>query len=107
MLEVKWKFDINRGKGFTLEKTMSFLNEIELSGYPEKLAQFLLSGQNRSNADLYRFGLENGFLPKHTHKVLKMWKDRGKLNVISLDARPVKGFYLSDHDRSVGFIFKS
>ena len=107
MLEAKWKVDTNRGKGFTLEKTMSFLNEIELSGYPDKLCRFILSARYRSNVDLYHFGLENGFLPKHTNEVLKTWKDRGELEVFSLDGKPVRGYYLSDSKRSIGIIFKS
>lgn len=107
MLEAKWKIDTNRGKGFSLEKTMTFFNEIELSGYPDKLCKFILSAQYRSNVELYRYGLENGFLPKHTIEVLKRWKDRGDLNILALDAKPVKGYYLSDHDRCVGFTIKS
>lgn len=101
MLETKWAMDENRGKGFTINKTLSF-SEVQLSGYPQKLREFISSGNSRTNLELYKFGLENGFLPKHTNEILKGWKRDGSLEVVSLDEQPAKGFYIQyNHDRRV------
>ena len=103
MLSTKWDMDENRGKGFTIDKAPSF-SEIQLSGYPQKLREFISSGNSRTNSEIYKFGLENGFLPKHTNEILKAWKDQGILAVISLDKKPVKGFYIQyNHERRVAF----
>ncbi len=103
MLSTKWDMDENRGKGFTLNKAQSF-SEIQLSGYPQKLKEFISSGTSRTNSELYKFGLKNGFLPKHTNEILKGWKSDGSLEVISLDGQPTKGFYIQyNHERRVAF----
>jgi three-Cys-motif partner protein len=93
MLATKWDMDENRGKGFTRIKALSF-SEVQLSGYPQKLQQFITSGNTRTNSEVYKFGLINGFLPKHTNEILKGWKSEGILEVLSLDGKPVRGFYI-------------
>lgn len=101
MLATKWDMDENRGKGFTINKTLSF-SEIQLTGYPQKLREYISSGKSRTNSELYKFGLENGFLPKHINEILKGWKSDGSLEVISLDGRPAKGFYIQyNHERRI------
>jgi three-Cys-motif partner protein len=103
MLSTKWDMDENRGKGFTINKAPSF-SEIQLSGYPQKLRDFISSGNSRTNSELYKFGLENGFLPKHTNEILKGWKSDGSLEVFSLDGKPAKGFYIQyNPERRVAF----
>jgi len=105
VLEAKWSFDPSHGKGHTLEKTLSLFNEIELSGYPEKLWLFLGSADHRTNAELYLFGLENNFLPKHTNDVLK--KNKHKFEIVSLDSKPAAGSYIAyNSDRRVAFRLK-
>jgi hypothetical protein len=95
MLEAKWKVDPSHGKGHSLEKTISLFDETELSGYHQKLLAFIDSADYRTNAELYLFGLENGFLPKHTKGVLVNWKKNGTdFEVLSLDNKPVRGYYI-------------
>ena len=107
MLEAKWSIDPSRGKGHSLEKTFSLFDEIELSGYPQKLRAFITSSDYPTNKELYLFGLDNGFLPKHTNKIIKEWKKEDKVEVISLDGNPVKGYYIEyDSERRVGFRLK-
>jgi three-Cys-motif partner protein len=104
MLETKWEMDKEHGKGFTLEKTSAFFSEIELSQFPQKLWAYIKSENYRTNAELFLFGLENGFLPKHTKSVLDNWKKSGRnIEVIGLDGKPVRGYYIDNLDRRVGF----
>jgi len=105
MLETKWAMDVSRGKGYTIDKSPSFFSEIELSGYPQKLLAFINSDEHRTNIELHRFGLENGFLPQHTNDILRHWKkDNPHFEVVSLDGQPVRGFYIEyDSPRRVGF----
>jgi three-Cys-motif partner protein len=105
MLEAKWTVDPSHGKGHSLEKTISLFDETELSGYHQKLLAFIDSAEYRTNAELYLFGLENGFLPKHTKGVLDGWKkNETKFEVISLDNKPVRGYYIEyNSERRVAF----
>jgi hypothetical protein len=55
---------------------------------------------------MYRFGLENGFLPKHTNDILKRWgKERTvQVEIISLDGKPARSSYIEyDSKRRVRF----
>jgi three-Cys-motif partner protein len=106
MLSTKWDMDENRGKGHTIDKSLSF-SEIQLSSYPQKLMAFIASAEYRTNAEIYRFGLENGFLPKHTNNVLREWKKEGKCELISLDSQPIRGNYVEyNSPRRVGIKIK-
>ena len=106
MLEAKWKMDSSRGKGYTLEKSLSFLSEVEISGYPDRLKEYIRDASYRTNKEIYRFGLENGFLPKHTNEILRSWKKQHGFEIFTLDGKAVHGFYISyNSDRVVGFRF--
>ena len=106
IIEMKWKIDKDSGKGFKLEKTQSSFNEIELSGYRQKLQAFIESSRYRTNEELYFFGLENGFLPKHTKSVLDSFTENGLIvEIVSLDGKPAKSYYLGDKKRRVGIGF--
>ena len=106
MLETKWNVDPERGKGFTQEKTLSFLNEIEISGYAQKLESFMTSPDDyRTNREIFEFGLEHGFLPRHSDEVIeKLRKKYVKVEIFSLDEKRVRGSftYINNKDRSVG-----
>ena len=104
MVETKWKMDVNRGKGHTIEKTLSFLSELELSGYKQKLKDFI-SKDYRTNMEIYQFGLENGFLPKHSKTVLDEMKE--SLVLLSLDAGPVGGYHIGNKERRIKVRVKS
>ena len=109
MVETKWSMDKERGKGYMIDKSPSFFSEIELSGYPQKLMSYINSSEYRTNTELFRFGLENGFLPKHTKEILTEWKiNNPNFEIVSLDQKPVLGFYLVyNSDRRVGFRIKN
>lgn len=101
MLEVKWNLDAEQGRGFRLEKSTPLFSGSELVDYPGKLREFIQSAPHRTNEDIYRFGLEQGFSPKHTNEILRSWK--GMLEVFTLDGKPVRGFYIGyDSERLVG-----
>jgi three-Cys-motif partner protein len=107
MLSTKWDMDENRGKGHAIDRSLTF-SEIQLSAYPQKLIAFITSAEYRTNAEIYRFGLENGFLPKHTNDVLREWKKEGRCELISLDSKPVRGNYIEyNSPRRIGFKLKS
>lgn len=104
IVATKWDLDKERGKGFTIEKTLNFLSEIELSEYPKKLWAYIESAEYRTNKELFLYGLENGFLPKHTKNVLDtLKKDGSNFEVVSLDDNPVRGYYIDNLKRRVGF----
>lgn len=104
MLATKWDMDENRGKGHTINKTQSF-SEIQLSGYPQKLKSFISSAEFRTNGEIYKFGLENGFLPKHSKSVLDEIKE--SLELLSLDDKSVAGYYIGNKDRKIGVKIKN
>ena len=107
MLGAKWNLDKEHGKGFTLQRAPMFFSEIELSGYEKKLKDYLSGSEYKTNSDIYLFGLENDFLPKHTKKVLDELNKKGnEIEVISLDNEAVRGYYLGDIKRKVGIKIK-
>lgn len=106
MLETKWKLDGAQGRGFTLEQSLPLFRGVEGTDYPNKLFEFIRKNKHRTNAELYRFSLSNGFLPKHTNEILKNWKEKNSLEVFPLDShdKPIRGFYISYKPaRLVGF----
>lgn len=104
MIEAKWKMDEARGQGHPHQKTMSFFDGIKFSGYDRTLSAFIRGRELCTNQDLYRFGLENGYLPKHTNSILNSWKQDEKLEVFAIDGQVVRGNYLSyKTERLVGF----
>lgn len=91
MLESKWKMDKQQGRGFRFNSDEdSFFSEVEMSDYVHKLKEFV-SCNTKTNADLYLFGLENGFLPKHTGEILKEWqKNNPKFNVSIVEGQGIR-----------------
>jgi three-Cys-motif partner protein len=115
MLETKWKMDEQQGKGFRLNSGEDFLfTEVEMSDYPNKLKNFIATN-TKTNAELYLFGLKNGFLPKHTNQILKEWQNKNpKFKVYLSDKVEARknSFYISyknygDHPaKVVKFMFE-
>lgn len=105
MLEAKWKMDSVRGKGYRANQQPMLWLEAVIQGYPTKLQEYLASEPLKSNQQVYQFGLEQGFLPKHTNDNLREWQREGILKVISPDGSTVRknAFYLSRRDRVVVF----
>ncbi len=108
MLEAKWNIDKDRGHGHTLEKSMSVLNDIYMGFYRDTLYSYLQNANPRTNRELYTFGLEQGFLPKHTAAILKGLKAQNRIEIIPLDAKPVRGFYIErDPVRSIAISWRA
>lgn len=104
MLEAKWKLDAGQGKGFKIENTGELFSEVEVSQYPEKLLDFIKGKDDLTNKDIELFGLESGFLPSHSTKILKTFiQPTNNIEVVSLDNLPVKkgGFYIDNDERLV------
>lgn len=85
-----------------------------MSEYPDKLKEYVKSNF-KTNADLYLFGLENGFLPRHTNQILKNWQNIDpKFKICLEDGSPTRrhAFYISyknysnDPDKIVKFSFE-
>jgi hypothetical protein len=105
MLETRWAMDSEVGLGHRLEKSLALFTPIEVDGYSRKLEDFVRQSDYRTNEDLFLFGLNNGFLPKHTNEALRrLRQDNDSFEVFALDGKPIRGFYISHNsDRHVGF----
>jgi len=95
MLEAKWKIDTEQGKGFKISPQMSLFSGVKFSEYPKMLEKYLAENNDITNKHIYYFGLNHGYLPKHSNEVLKGLKKNGKLETVPLDEKPVKGYYIS------------
>lgn len=82
MLEVKWKLDDDEGRGWSYEQTGSLFASLKTNLLAENLEKFIKSGK-KYNGDVYKYTLENGFLPKHTTEIFKDWQKTNKLLVFS------------------------
>jgi three-Cys-motif partner protein len=113
MLEAKWKIDTEQGKGFKYSPQMSLFSGVKFSDYPKILEKYLKNNDDVTNKQIYRFGLDHGYLPKHSNEVLKGLMKSGKLEIIAMDGKPTKGLYVSYRnycdppDRRVAFRVKS
>ena len=80
---------------------MELFTELEISGYQEKVLNYVRANPNVTNHDLLDFGFENNFLPKHTNAVLKELKKTYTIKIISLDGGPARSTYIDDEKRVV------
>ncbi len=105
MLDSKWKFDEQSGRGFEVKKNplqTSMFNAITEVDYSSQVEEFLKIKKNVTNQELFDFGLERGFLPKHTKLVLDNLKKADKIIFKSLDSKPALGYYIDDkHERRI------
>jgi three-Cys-motif partner protein len=103
MLDAKWSIDKKRGDGFKIgdDVKIELFEEIKVSGYQEKVLNYLLQNPDATNITLLDFGLENNFLPKNTKAVLDDLKKNYKIEIKSLDNKPALGYYISDEKRLV------
>lgn len=103
MLDAKWSIDKKRGDGFKIgdELRIELFDELKVSGYEDKVLEYLKSNQDATNLSLLDFGLENNFLPKHTKAVLDELKKTYKFELNSLDGKPAISYYLGDEKRLV------
>lgn len=108
MLEAKWRLDQEQGRGFRIDaqQSNSMFGYIETSGYIDRLLDYVTAAPYRTNTEIWQFGLEQGFLPKHTGEVLASLCDH-TIERFSLDGRPVRGYYLEYRsDRNIGYRIK-
>ena len=104
MLEAKWKQDPTTGTGHRVEKTIPLFGGMELENYPEEVLKYISGADHRTNHELYRFGLNQGFLPKHTNYVLNNYLKTETITKFSLDEKQTRGNYIKyRHDRIIGF----
>jgi hypothetical protein len=104
MLSAKWDLDEEGGRGFRIRivQQSTFFDEATAVDYSSMIKDFLKSRIVITNQDLFDFGLENGFLPKHTKKVLDELKTTNQIEIISLDGEEARSFYLDDnHKRKI------
>lgn len=97
MLETKWKMDEGRGKGFERIPQKHLFSKIQDTNYSQLLQDYISQEGHRTNGELYRFGLDNGFLPKHTVEVFKDWqKNNSKFKVYQEDGQEARkgAFYI-------------
>lgn len=102
MVEAKWAMDEKNGRGFTLPDPQgSLFDGPQHSEYPDLVRAELLKSGGMTNAELKMFGLQMGFLPKHTKELLEQWDNQGIIAVEALDELPVKGYYLDNATRRI------
>ncbi|MEP6952026.1 MAG: three-Cys-motif partner protein TcmP [Ginsengibacter sp.] len=103
MLDAKWSIDKKHGDGFKIgdEIKLELFDEMKISGYQEKVFNYLKSNADATNVALLDFGLENNFLPKHTKAVLDEIKKINMIQLKSLDGKAALSYYLGDEKRLV------
>jgi three-Cys-motif partner protein len=99
MLEAKWKLDQHGGRGHSIQRGPRLFGDLELSVYPEQILRYIQDAGHRTNHDLYRFGLERGFLPKHTNEALSDLRRKGRIVSSAVDGLPVRGNYVQHATR--------
>ena len=102
MVEAKWAMDEKNGRGFTLPDPQGDLFDgPQHSEYPDLLKAELFQHSGLTNGQIKMFGLQQGYLPKHTGDLLKQWKEQGIIEVRALDGLPIKGYYLDNDERRI------
>ncbi|MFN0016350.1 MAG: three-Cys-motif partner protein TcmP, partial [Saprospiraceae bacterium] len=89
-LETKWEVDPVKGQGYKMPNPKGpslFDDQFEkddrddrLQSFADALKDFLKSNQPH-DFDIYRFTLNNEFVPVHTNAILKEWQDANALEV--------------------------
>ncbi len=110
MLDAKWKFDEQSGRAFELKHNplqTSMFDAVTEVDYVSQIKDFLKFRKSATNQELFDYGLEKGFLPKHTKQVLDELKKKDSLIIEALDNQPIKGYYLDDkNERKIKFKLK-
>lgn len=98
MLETKWDLDEQNGKGFEIgNRQRGLFTDVLFSPYVEKVRKFLKESESdKTNSDLFLFGLENEYLPSHTKKVLDHLSKNGTpIRKYKADGTSVKGYCIN------------
>src|SRR5690606_9907414 len=106
MLDVKWKNDMIRGKGFdneNLDRNQIHFDPVEFYFEPI-LKEYLISADtSRSNHDIFEFSINHGFLPKHSNELLTKFAEYGNLLRRGSNGTLVKNNFINDRERDVYF----
>lgn len=101
-LKTAWTIDKDFGEGnknldrdITKDKGSLFYSNIEPSEKEQKYKTILIDflKEQRTNIEIKNFGLDNGFLPKHTNKIFKEIQNNLKCEYFNDNE---KGFHLYD-----------
>lgn len=118
-LDVAWKIDKETGEanynidtGSVRPKTPSLFPEGELSTkldvFKGELVEYIAENR-RTNHDIYRFSLENGFCIRKVNEILKELSNAGTIEVLMKDSglpAQKNAFYLRSDEEKVSFIKK-
>ena len=108
MLDAKWSIDRKSGNSFKIgnESTIAIFDELEISDYPNKVLNYLLSNSGATNLELLDFGLEHNFLPKHTKQVLDELSKKYTMAFITLDGKPALSYYIGNNNRLIKIVIQ-
>jgi len=101
MIESKWRLDKDYGRGINREENLNLFSGAYSKNYDEKVLEYIMNSEGRSNEELFDFGFENRFLPKHTNEILNRLLENGQIIVESKDGQKANGFYIADRKRKV------
>lgn len=101
MLDAKWQIDEEEGRGWNYEGNSLFNQSVKTPNtikYERALNNFLIDF--KSNADLYRFTLHHGHLPKHANQILAQLQTDGRLTAMLKDGKATRkgSFYINYRD---------
>jgi three-Cys-motif partner protein len=102
-VEAKWKLDELCGRGFKKKQPKSLFEEEEKEEKKENCIErlrvklFYYLKKARTNIDIYRFALTNGFLPKHANIILQELNGENKLIFDSHNERKNSFFLAYKH----------
>lgn len=83
MLDAKWKIDEEEGRGWKHRMGSDLFADQDKTAKTEKLKSSLFGylRNERSNGELYEYGLKKGFLPTHVTTVLKEFQNNELIKV--------------------------
>lgn len=101
IIEAKWSLDKEYGRGVNREENFNLFSGAHSNNYEDKLINFIINSEGKTNEELLDFGFENSFLPKHTKEILDKLLSDGKIKIESLDGIFAKSFYIGNAKRKV------
>lgn len=99
MLEAKWEIDEEEGRGWKYRMENDLFSDQDktpnIDKLKTKLTDFLQ--KERTNSDLYQFGLHQGYRPTHVTNILSDFESQGKLVKSLKDGTAARknAFYIS------------
>lgn len=92
MLESKWEIDEEQGRSWKQGMRSDLFADQEKIAKTEKLKSALYDylDEERTNGDLYEFGLNQGFLPRHVNSILKKFQIDDILKIEKTDGSKIR-----------------